>query len=106
MDYLSIPEKLEQIRLEPESEAIRETLMEILKTLTPKEEITVKRRCGIGGEPQTFKKIGEEFSLTASRMGQVYEKAIRKTKTRLKIRMSHLGDVSTEYIIRLLKNQC
>jgi len=54
-------------------------LIEILKTLLPKEEIIIRMRFGIGiDRAYTLEEIGKWFSLTRERIRQIEAKSLRK----------------------------
>ncbi len=56
---------------------------QLLITLTPREERVVRLRFGLGDyPPASFKSIGEEMGLTAGRVQQIEQKALRKMKIR------------------------
>jgi RNA polymerase primary sigma factor len=53
----------------------------ILTTLTPREEMIVRRRFGIGeGRTHTLEELGQEFGVTRERIRQIEEKALRKLR--------------------------
>lgn len=53
----------------------------ILSTLSPKEEIVIRKRFGIGAEfPLTLEEVGQELDVTRERIRQIEVKAIRKLK--------------------------
>jgi RNA polymerase primary sigma factor len=69
----------------PYSEAERNTLTEhiidVLHTLTPREEEVIRMRYGIGSERDyTLEEVGRHLSLTRERVRQIEEKAMRKLK--------------------------
>ncbi len=58
---------------------VREETMDVLKTLSPKEEKVVRMRFGIGAEYErehTLEEIGQEFSVTRERIRQIEAKAL------------------------------
>ena len=61
---------------------LRKKITEILKTLSPKEQIVIKKRFGLDektyGERHTFQEIGEELGLTRQRIEQIEKKALSK----------------------------
>ena len=64
----------------PEDELLRKTLQEqvyeLLKKLTPREELVIRRRFGLNGEqPKTLEQIGQEVGLTRERVRQIEGKA-------------------------------
>jgi RNA polymerase primary sigma factor len=64
-----------------ESNDVTEQILNVLKTLTPREAEIIKRRFGIGCEKDcTLEEIGNHFSITRERVRQIEEKALRKLK--------------------------
>lgn len=58
-----------------------EALREALTTLTPREEIVLKMRFGLGGnEEMTLAEVGQHFNLTAQRIRMIEAKALRKLR--------------------------
>jgi RNA polymerase primary sigma factor len=52
-----------------------------LCTLSPKEEMVIRKRFGIGEDsPRTLEEVGQEFDVTRERIRQIEVKAIRKLK--------------------------
>jgi RNA polymerase primary sigma factor len=69
----------------PEESSIGENVTRlirmILTTLTPREELIVRRRFGIGeGRTHTLEELGLEFGVTRERIRQIEEKALRKLR--------------------------
>ncbi len=58
------------------------TLIEsALGNLSPKEELVIRKRFGIGDEaPKTLEEVGEAFEVTSERIRQIQAKAIKKLK--------------------------
>ena len=64
------------------SELTRE-LDRILGVLTPREQIVIRMRFGIGqDEPFTLEQVGQNLSVTRERIRQIEAKALKKLKTR------------------------
>ncbi|NWF97537.1 MAG: sigma-70 family RNA polymerase sigma factor [Nitrospirae bacterium] len=64
-----------------EQKKMSEYLLKILHTLTPKEEIVIKMRFGIGCDKDyTLEEIGKHLSITRERVRQIEEKAIKKLR--------------------------
>ncbi len=60
---------------------MREKLVEVLETLTPKEQQVLRLRYGIDdGRPRTLEEVGKEFNVTRERIRQIEAKALRKMK--------------------------
>ncbi len=70
--------------------AMREDMKTLIDSalckLSPKEELVIRKRFGIGEEsPQTLEEVGEVFDVTRERIRQVQVKAIKKLKTSLNL---------------------
>ena len=60
---------------------LREQLMQVLSTLTPREEKVLRLRFGIDdGRQRTLEEVGKEFNVTRERIRQIEAKALRKLK--------------------------
>ena len=60
---------------------LHEQLMEVLKTLTDREQRVLKLRFGLeDGRQRTLEEVGREFNVTRERIRQIEAKAIRKLK--------------------------
>ena len=60
---------------------LQEQLVEVLSTLTPREEKVLKLRFGIeDGRPRTLEEVGREFNVTRERIRQIEAKALRKLR--------------------------
>ena len=60
---------------------LQEQLVDVLSTLTPREEKVLKLRFGIeDGRPRTLEVVGKEFNVTRERIRQIEAKALRKLK--------------------------
>jgi len=54
----------------------------ILETLTPREQMVIRLRFGIGqDEPYTLEQVGQNLSVTRERIRQIEAKALKKLKT-------------------------
>lgn len=54
----------------------------ILSTLTPREQLVIRLRFGIGqDEPRTLEQVGQSLSVTRERIRQIEAKALKKLKT-------------------------
>ena len=63
------------------STMLREQLLGVLDTLTPREEKVLRLRYGLDdGKPRTLEEVGKEFNVTRERIRQIEAKAIRKLK--------------------------
>ena len=60
---------------------LKEQLMNVLSTLTPREEKVLKLRFGLeDGRQRTLEEVGKEFNVTRERIRQIEAKALRKLK--------------------------
>ncbi|MBO5034132.1 MAG: RNA polymerase sigma factor RpoD [Oscillospiraceae bacterium] len=60
---------------------LKEQLMEVLDTLTPREEKVLKLRFGLeDGRSRTLEEVGKEFQVTRERIRQIEAKALRKLR--------------------------
>ncbi|MGN0824509.1 MAG: RNA polymerase sigma factor RpoD [Candidatus Coproplasma sp.] len=73
------------------STMLKETLIGVLSTLTPREEKVLRLRYGVDdGRPRTLEEVGKEFNVTRERIRQIEAKALRKL--RHPSRSKHLKD--------------
>ena len=64
-----------------EQNTISKQIMQVLNTLTPKEEEVIRMRFGIGVERNyTLEEVGQHLSITRERVRQIEAKALRKLK--------------------------
>jgi RNA polymerase primary sigma factor len=72
------------------SSNLREQTGKVLRTLTPREELVLRMRFGVGdGSEHTLEEVGRSFNVTRERIRQIESKALRKLRhpsraTRLK----------------------
>ena len=60
---------------------LKEQLMDVLDTLTPREEKVLKLRFGLeDGRTRTLEEVGKEFDVTRERIRQIEAKALRKLR--------------------------
>jgi RNA polymerase primary sigma factor len=60
---------------------LKEQLVGVLDTLTPREEKVLRLRYGIDdGHPRTLEEVGKEFNVTRERIRQIEAKALRKLR--------------------------
>ena len=61
--------------------SLRDTIAEVLASLTPREERIIRMRFGLGmTSDHTLKEVGSTFSVTRERIRQIEAKALRKLK--------------------------
>ena len=73
------------------STMLKDTLISVLSTLTPREEKVLRLRYGVDdGRPRTLEEVGKEFNVTRERIRQIEAKALRKL--RHPSRSKHLKD--------------
>ena len=73
---------------------LKEQLMEVLDTLTPREKKVLELRFGIvDGRTRTLEEVGKEFNVTRERIRQIEAKALRKLRhpSRSKVLKDFLG---------------
>ena len=64
-----------------EQSMIREQLMQVLATLTPREEMVIRMRYGLDDNRQrTLEEVGQAFGVTRERIRQIEAKALRKLR--------------------------
>ncbi|MBQ5824947.1 MAG: RNA polymerase sigma factor RpoD [Clostridia bacterium] len=60
---------------------LKESLEEVLNTLTPREKKVIILRFGlVDGHPRTLEEVGKEFNVTRERIRQIEAKALRKLR--------------------------
>ena len=60
---------------------LKETLTDVLATLTPREAKVLRLRFGLeDGRPRTLEEVGKEFDVTRERIRQIEAKALRKLR--------------------------
>ena len=60
---------------------LKESLDEVLNTLTPREKKVIVLRFGLAdGHPRTLEEVGKEFNVTRERIRQIEAKALRKLR--------------------------
>jgi RNA polymerase primary sigma factor len=60
---------------------LREQLLEVMNTLTPREKTVLQLRFGLGdGKARTLEEVGKEFNVTRERIRQIEAKALRKLR--------------------------
>ena len=74
---------------------LKEQLVDVLSTLTPREEKVLKLRFGIeDGRTRTLEEVGKEFNVTRERIRQIEAKALRKLRhpSRAKLLRDYLDE--------------
>ena len=75
---------------------LKEQLMGVLETLTPREQKVIRLRYGLDdAHPRTLEEVGREFSVTRERIRQIEAKALRKLRHPSKLK--RLRDDFGEY---------
>lgn len=60
---------------------LKEQMLSVLDTLTPREEKVLRLRYGLDdGRPRTLEEVGKEFNVTRERIRQIEAKALRKLR--------------------------
>jgi RNA polymerase primary sigma factor len=60
---------------------LREQLLSIIETLTPREQKVIRMRYGLdNAHPRTLEEVGREFNVTRERIRQIEAKALRKLR--------------------------
>ena len=77
-----IPDGETQMPVDAASHSIlKEQLMEIMGTLSPRERKVLQMRFGLAGfKPKTLEEVGKEFEVTRERIRQIESKALRKLR--------------------------
>lgn len=66
---------------------LREQLMSVLESLTPREQKVIRLRYGLDdSHPRTLEEVGREFSVTRERIRQIEAKALRKLRSPSKLK--------------------
>ncbi len=64
-----------------EAKMLREQLLQVLDTLTPRENEVIRKRYGLDdSRPKTLEEVGREFNVTRERIRQIEAKALRKLR--------------------------
>lgn len=75
---------------------LKEQLLSVIETLTPREQKVIRLRYGIDdSHPRTLEEVGKEFNVTRERIRQIEAKALRKLKN--PSRSKKLQDFVDEY---------
>ncbi len=75
--YLPEPETPRDILAQKQ---LKVAVEEALATLTPREELVLKKHFGIDGDEETFEEIGTEFGVCPQRINQIEKNAFRKLR--------------------------
>ncbi|MBR2397896.1 MAG: RNA polymerase sigma factor RpoD [Clostridia bacterium] len=63
------------------NQMLKEKLINVLGSLTPREEKVIRLRYGLDdGKPKTLEEVGKEFNVTRERIRQIEAKALRKLR--------------------------
>ena len=72
---------------------LKQQLMSVLETLTPREQKVIRLRYGLDdSHPRTLEEVGREFSVTRERIRQIEAKALRKLRQPSKLKKLLSGD--------------
>ncbi len=64
-----------------EANMLKEQLLAVLNTLTPRENEVLRKRYGLDdAKPKTLEEVGKEFNVTRERIRQIEAKALRKLR--------------------------
>ena len=64
-----------------EAKMLKEELLKVLDTLTPRENEVIRKRYGLDdSRPKTLEEVGREFNVTRERIRQIEAKALRKLR--------------------------
>ncbi len=70
------------------STELKRQIESALSTLSPKEQLVIRKRFGIGEDhPKTLEEVGSELCVTRERIRQIEAKAIRKLKSPLRAKL-------------------
>ncbi len=79
---------------------LKEQLMGVLETLTPREQKVIRLRYGLDDtHPRTLEEVGREFSVTRERIRQIEAKALRKLRHPAKLKRLRDDLAAEEYYI-------
>lgn len=79
---------------------LKEQLMGVLESLTPREQKVIRLRYGLDdSHPRTLEEVGREFSVTRERIRQIEAKALRKLRHPAKLKRLRDDLAAEEYYI-------
>lgn len=71
-----------------ENKMLKEILIKVLQTLTPREQKVIRLRYGIDdGRQRTLEEVGKEFNVTRERIRQIETKALQKLRQPQRLKM-------------------
>lgn len=75
-----------------EGNMLKEQLIQVLNTLTPREEKVLRLRYGLDdSHPRTLEEVGKEFNVTRERIRQIEAKALRKLRHPNRLKNSRIS---------------
>ena len=79
---------------------LKEQLMGVLESLTPREQKVIRLRYGLDdSHPRTLEEVGREFSVTRERIRQIEAKALRKLRHPAKLKKLRDDLAEEEYFV-------
>ena len=81
LDFLEAPTADEMLEVPLSEQFSKKDILEVLATLTPREEKVIRERYGLDdGKPKTLLEVGEMFGVTREEIRQYEAKALRKLR--------------------------
>lgn len=80
-----------------EKKEIKESIAEVLDTLTSREAKIIRLRFGIGCEKHTLEEVSTMFGVTRARIGQIEQNTLRKLRSSDKFETKDIQEVDDNY---------